>query len=59
MEARLINFCNFPILNAETVLVDFKSVTFLLKSMVDCGRYKADESQLTKLLVADVGYYEL
>ena len=35
-------------LNAENVLVDLKSFTFSIKSMVSCGMYKAD-----------VGYCEL
>ena len=55
-DKEVINFCkNFPILNAEAVLADLKSFTFFIKSMVYCGRYKADESPSTKLLKAAYG----
>ena len=47
-QGKVIHFCNFPVLNTEAVLADFFS-------MVSCGRFKADESPLTKLLEADYG----
>src|SRR5678815_3519961 len=49
----------FPMLNAEGVLADLKSFNFYINSMLESEIFKADESPLSKILEADLGYCEL
>src|SRR5678816_413652 len=53
-------FCDrFPMLNAEGVLADLKFFNFYINFMLESEIFKTDESPLSKILEADVGYCEL